>query len=188
MKSPTSSVGRIDELGILNGSATNERSRNTISRTGKKLFGYSIHHGSGSPARRLLAKTSRSASVITPVSTVSRKRISAKFIVSSAVSGFLLQCRSFLADLENSQECFLRNLDAADRLHPLLSRLLLFEELALARDVAAIAFGQNVLAQRLDALAGDDLSADRRLDRDVEHLARDQRAHLRHDLTAPELR
>src|SRR6476661_6907291 len=179
MKSPTSSVGRIDELGILNGSAMNERSRNTISRTGKKLFGYSIHHGSGSPGRRRRAKTSRSASVITPVTTVSRKSIRAKFIVSSAVGGFLLLCRSFLADLENGQERFLRNLDAADRLHPLLSRLLLFEQLALARDVAAVAFGQHVLAQGLDALAGDDLRADRRLDRDVEHLTRDQRAHLR---------
>ena len=81
-------LGRIDELGILNGSATNERSRNTISRTGKKLFGYSIHQGSGSPGRRVRAKTSRSASVITPVSTVRRNRISAKFIVSSVVSGF----------------------------------------------------------------------------------------------------
>src|SRR6185369_10034131 len=140
MKSPTSSVGRIDELGILNGSAMNERSRNTIKRTGKKLFGYSIHHGSGSPGRRRRAKTSR----------------------------------SFLADLENGQERFLRNLHAPDRLHPFLSRLLLFEQLALARDVAAVAFGQHVLAQRLDALAGDDLRADRRLNRDVEHLPRDQ--------------
>ena len=35
MKSPTSSVGRIDDDGILNGSARNERSRNTISSTGK---------------------------------------------------------------------------------------------------------------------------------------------------------
>ena len=43
MKSPTTSVGRIDDDGILNGSARNERSRNTISRTGKKLFGYSTH-------------------------------------------------------------------------------------------------------------------------------------------------
>ena len=46
MKSPTSSVGRIDDDGILNGSATNERSAKTIRSTGKKLFGYSIHQGS----------------------------------------------------------------------------------------------------------------------------------------------
>src|SRR5579862_5886944 len=80
MKSPTSSVGRIEELGILNGSATKERRRNTISRTGKKLFGYSTHHGSGVPGARLRAKNSRSASVMTPVSRVSKKRIRAKFI------------------------------------------------------------------------------------------------------------
>src|SRR5215831_15249542 len=81
MKSPTSSVGRIDDDGILNGSAMNERSRKTISRTGKKLFGYSIHHGSGSPAERFLAYTAWSASATTPVTSVARKRISAKFIV-----------------------------------------------------------------------------------------------------------
>src|ERR1700681_4225180 len=81
MKSPTSSVGRIDEDGILNGSATNERSRKTISRTGKKLFGYSIHHGSRAPAGRRFAKTSLSARAMHPVATVARNRISAKFIV-----------------------------------------------------------------------------------------------------------
>src|SRR5580765_6077731 len=81
MKSPTSSVGRIDELGILNGSATKDRSRNTIRRTGKKLFGYSTHHGSASPAARRLLKTSLSASATTPVTTVSTNRMRAKFIV-----------------------------------------------------------------------------------------------------------
>src|SRR5258707_1016070 len=81
MKSPTSSVGRIDDDGILNGSATNERSRNTISRTGKKLLGYSIHHGSGAPAGRFLANSARSANATDPVKIVARKRISAKFIV-----------------------------------------------------------------------------------------------------------
>src|SRR4029078_9424062 len=81
MKSPTSSVGRIDDEGILNGSAMNERSRKTISRTGKKLFGYSIHQGSGSPAERLRAKIARSASATDPVKTVATKRIKAKFIV-----------------------------------------------------------------------------------------------------------
>src|ERR1700686_4786840 len=84
MKSPTSSVGRIDELGILNGSATNERKRKTISSTGKKLFGYSIHQGSGAPALRRPAKNQRSASAIAPVATVSTNRIRAKFIEEEA--------------------------------------------------------------------------------------------------------
>src|SRR5439155_5960869 len=46
MKSPTSSVGRIDDDGILNGSARNDRSRNTINKTGKNAFEYSTHDGS----------------------------------------------------------------------------------------------------------------------------------------------
>src|SRR5687768_18107711 len=53
------------------------------------------------------------------------------------------------------------------------------QQLALAADVAAVALGEDVLAQRLDRLAGDDAPADRRLDGDLEHLARDQLAHLR---------
>src|SRR5258706_13441698 len=172
MKSPTSSVGRIDELGILNGSATKERSRNTISNTGKKLLGYSIHHGSGSSPRRRLAKYHRSARATTPVATVSTNRMSAKFIRSLAGNerprALRTQCRpiapelrassaafhghgsalrrsnprcssSFFADLQDRQESFLRDLDAADGLHALLAGLLLLEELPLARDVAAVA-------------------------------------------------
>ena len=42
-------------------------------------------------------------------------------------------------DLEDSHECFLGNLDVADILHALLALLLLFEELTLTRDIAAIA-------------------------------------------------
>src|SRR4029079_9124726 len=87
MKSPTSSVGRIEEDGILNGSATNERSRNTISRTGKKLFGYSIHHGSRASGARCPAKYSLSASAITPVATVATNRINAKFMGGAFVLG-----------------------------------------------------------------------------------------------------
>ena len=45
MKSPTSSVGTIELDGILNGSTRNERSRNTIRITGKKLIEYSTHQG-----------------------------------------------------------------------------------------------------------------------------------------------
>ena len=48
------------------------------------------------------------------------------------------------------------------------------EQLALAGDVTAVALGRDVLALGLHGLAGDDLGADRRLDRHVEQLARDQ--------------
>jgi hypothetical protein len=51
---------------------------------------------------------------------------------------------------------------------------LLVEELLLAADVAAIAFGRHVLAQRRDRLARDDLAADRGLDRDLEEVAGDE--------------
>src|SRR5437016_889441 len=84
-------------------------------------------------------------------------------------------------NLEHRQERLLRDLDPADLLHPLLPRLLLLEQLALARDVAAVALRDHVLAHRLHGLAGDDLRADRGLDRDLELLARDLlREPLRH--------
>src|SRR5947207_15706104 len=46
-----------------------------------------------------------------------------------------------LADAQHGQKRFLRNLDAAHALHALLAFLLLLEQFALARDVAAVAFG-----------------------------------------------
>src|ERR671916_277646 len=79
---------------------------------------------------------------------------------------------------EHGQERLLWHLDRAHLLHALLALLLLLEQLALARDVAAVALGQDVLALRLDGLAGDDARADRGLDRDVVLLARDLRLEL----------
>src|SRR5204863_3058862 len=78
-----------------------------------------------------------------------------------------------VAELEHREKRLLRHLDAADLLHPLLAFLLLLEQLALAADVAAVALGDHVLADGLDGLAGDDLRADRGLDRDLELLPRD---------------
>ena len=79
---------------------------------------------------------------------------------------------------QHGQERLLRHLDRADLLHSLLAFLLLLQELPLARDVAAVALGQHVLAQRLDRFPGDDAAADGGLDRDLEQLARDQLAQL----------
>src|SRR6516162_1334923 len=81
---------------------------------------------------------------------------------------------SAVAHPEGGDEGRLRDLDPAELAHPLFALLLLFEELALAGHVAAIAFCKHVLAQRLDRLAGDDPPTDRRLDRYLEQLARDQ--------------
>src|SRR5690606_8202184 len=59
-------------------------------------------------------------------------------------------CRgSLVAYLEHSHECFLRHLDGAEHLPALLAGLLLFEQLAFARDVAAVALREHVLAHRL---------------------------------------
>src|SRR5579863_8130180 len=78
------------------------------------------------------------------------------------------------ANLEHRQERLLRDLHAAHALHPLLAFLLLLEELAFARDVAAVALRQNILAHRLDGLARDHLVSDCRLQRHFEHLAWNQ--------------
>ena len=63
-----------------------------------------------------------------------------------------------VAELEHGEERLLGDLDAADLLHAPLALLLLLEQLALARDVAAVALGHHVLAEGLDGLAGDDRS------------------------------
>src|SRR5262249_45602200 len=150
MKSPTSRVGIIDPDGIRNGSTTNDRSTKTIRMTGKKLFGYSIHHGSLRPSSRRALKNSQSAAVTTPVTTSSMNRISAKFI-----PGALLAFH-----LQDGEERLLRNFDRPHLLHSLLARLLLLQQLPLSGDVAAVALGEDVLAQRLDGLARDDVRAD----------------------------
>src|SRR2546425_11834067 len=90
-----------------------------------------------------------------------------------------------LVNLQDRQERFLRDLDRAHLLHALLSLFLLLEQLALARHVAAVALGRDVLAQRADRLPCDHLGADRGLDHDLEQLSRDQLAQLLGDLLAP---
>ena len=83
-----------------------------------------------------------------------------------------------LVHLQHCEECLLRDLDSSDLLHSTLALFLFFEELSLARDVAAVAFGDHVLAHRLDGLTGDDLVPDRSLDRDFEELTRDKLFHF----------
>jgi hypothetical protein len=75
---------------------------------------------------------------------------------------------------QRGDEGGLGDVDLAELAHPLFAFFLLFEQLSFARHVAAVAFSEDVLAQRLDRLARDDAAADRRLDRDLEELARDQ--------------
>ncbi len=91
---------------------------------------------------------------------------------------------SALVDLQHREKSFLRDLDAADFFHPLFAFFLFFEQLAFARDVAAVAFGDDVFAHGFDGFAGDDLAADSGLDGDLEHLPRDEFLHLRGQQTA----
>jgi hypothetical protein len=51
--------------------------------------------------------------------------------------------------LQNREECFLRDFDRPDLLHALLAFLLLLEQLALARHVAAVALGRDVAKRDL---------------------------------------
>src|ERR1044071_7036452 len=78
MKSPTSSVGTIELDGILKGSTRNERSRNTIRITGKKLIEYSTHQGCLWALSRVLRSQYLSSSQTPPVITRRRKRKPAK--------------------------------------------------------------------------------------------------------------
>src|SRR5437660_3672137 len=86
MKSPTSSVGTIEEDGILNGSTRNERSRNTIRITGKKLTEYSTHHGCLAPAGRERRSHAASSAQTAPVTTSRISRNSAKLNGRSAAA------------------------------------------------------------------------------------------------------
>src|SRR5688572_6178765 len=67
--------------------------------------------------------------------------------------------------LQHREEGLLRDLDLTELLHAFLALFLFLEELALAADVAAIALGEHVLAQRLHGRARDDGAADRGLHR-----------------------
>src|SRR6267154_522295 len=80
--------------------------------------------------------------------------------------------------LQRRNKRLLRDVDLAELPHLLLAFLLLLQKFSLARDVAAVAFRGDVLAQRTDSFTGDDLAADRGLDRNLEHVRRDQFLHL----------
>src|ERR1700738_2124667 len=80
--------------------------------------------------------------------------------------------------LQRGDKRFLRDVDLAELPHLLLALLLLLQKFALARDVAAVALCGDVLAQRAHGFAGDHLAADRGLDRNLEHVRRDQFLHL----------
>src|SRR6516164_6803466 len=77
-------------------------------------------------------------------------------------------------DLQRRQKCFLRNLYLAELFHALLAFLLPAQQLALARDVAAIAFGHDILAEGSYDFACNDTATNGGLDDDLEHLPWDE--------------
>src|SRR6266849_882366 len=99
------------------------------------------------------------------------------------IASLLIACRG---DFQNGEEGFLGDIDLADALHALLAFFLFFEEFALTRDVAAVAFGQNVFANGRDGFARDHAAANRGLNGHLEHLPRNQFAQARHQV-APAL-
>ena len=87
--------------------------------------------------------------------------------------GIVHEADNLLVNLENSHKGLLRNLDGTNRLHALLSLFLLFQKLALTRDIAAVALGEHVFSARLHRRAGDDLVTDSALDGNFEQLPGD---------------
>src|SRR5579862_4482939 len=67
------------------------------------------------------------------------------------------------ADFQHCQERLLRDIDPPDPFHAALAFFLLFEQLALAADVAAVAFGQYVFAHTRNRFPRDHFAADGRL-------------------------
>ena len=91
--------------------------------------------------------------------------------------------------LEDGDERRLRDVHVAELLHAGLAALLLLQDLHLARHVAAVELRENVLAERTDVLARDDLAPDRSLHRNLELVRRNRlREGLAHlDAAVPRL-
>ena len=111
-------------------------------------------------------------------SQVLRPRPVFQFVRLSLQKSSRLVSERLFIHLQHRQKRFLRNLYAADFLHPLLAFFLFFEQFAFARDVAAVAFGDDVFAHGFDGFAGDDFRADGGLNGDLKHLPRDQFLHF----------
>src|SRR3989344_163795 len=118
------------------------------------------------------------------VSSAQARRQSA--VATASTSFFQIEVIS--VHLEDGEEGFLRDLDRAHLFHALLAFFLFLEELALAGNVAAVAFREHVLTKRFQSLARDDLRADRGLDRDFVHMLRNQFLQLLREVAAAVLR
>ena len=90
-------------------------------------------------------------------------------------AGIIVSCGNliFLIQLEYRHEGFRWYLHRAQGAHLLFALLLLFQQLLLPGDVAAVALCQHVLPHGLQGLPGDDLAADGGLDGHLEKLTGD---------------
>src|ERR1700726_3245581 len=68
---------------------------------------------------------------------------------------------------QHLDERFLRNVDLPDAFHSFLSFFLFLQQLAFPCDIAAVAFRGHIFSQGRNALPRNNLSADRRLNRDL---------------------
>ena len=81
----------------------------------------------------------------------------------------------------------MRHLDRSDLFHALFTFFLSVKQLAFTGNIAAIALGDHVLAQRFNCLTRNNVGPNGRLNGDVKHLARDDFAHFGHHGPAPVL-
>src|SRR5690625_1052695 len=144
MKSPIHNVGIMDPDGILNGSNRKERNTSTRSKTGKREPRVSDVLPSA-PTASLPLRRGRSQNFSSAQSTAAARVSTVKISAKSRFIGSVL-----LVGSQNSQESFLRNFYLSHLLHAALAGFLLFEQLALAADIAAIALGGDILAKGLD--------------------------------------
>src|SRR5262245_49059168 len=81
-------------------------------------------------------------------------------------------------NLQYVEKGFLRNVYFADALHAALTFFLFFQQFAFTRDIAAVALGENILADGGDGLPRDHSIANRRLNGNFKHLAWNEFLHF----------
>ena len=92
------------------------------------------------------------------------------FYMNELAASRVLKIRTSI-QLKHSHEGALGHLDGANLAHALFAFLLLFQQLALTGDVAAVALGCHVFTHLANRFAGNDFCADGRLHGNVELLA-----------------
>src|SRR5260363_41740 len=196
----------IKERTMNTASRTGKKPAEYSSQTGRRKASSCVCASAWPAARRRRRgrKNSLSAHHTLPVTSTRMEKISVKFIFlpfrafrtaalaalrllavlvctvcvgASCQRGCTKRLSLFIFNLQNRQKSILRNLHAAHLLHPFFTGLLFFQQFLFARDIAAVAFGEHILAQCLDVFARNDLCADRGLNRHIVHLTRNQLAH-----------